>query len=170
MAKISKQMREALEAVRRCCAASNKDILGDAQQWEGPRTTEIAAQIGKSAGQTSRLLNEAENLGLVQRSERRKGGWRIPPEQPEFTPVNHAQDATTAEKPAPEGLVVTGIEPAVAIARAEPGQVVATYRTLLEELEASGSSKELLASLFMADEMPLKDASEMFPDVKTKSA
>jgi hypothetical protein len=36
--------------------------------------------------------------------------------------------------------------------------------------QASGSSKEMLASLFMADEMPLEDAAEMFPDVRTKSA
>ena len=50
------------------------------------------------------------------------------------------------------------------------GRLGTTYRTLLEELGASGSSKELLASLFMADDMPLEDASEMFPDVKTKSA
>ena len=44
------------------------------------------------------------------------------------------------------------------------GALGVTYRTLLEELEASGSSKELPASLFMADEMPSEDACAMFPD------
>ena len=162
MAKIAQSVTEAvealkdlLEAVSGCSENAINNNIGESEQWIGVQTTTIAARIEKSKSRTTELLKQAEALNLVERSPLRKGGWRIPPENPEesteFAPDNHAQDATGAEKPI------------VGATRTRVGKQQAAFKSLLEELQATGSP-ELVETLFAADQMPLKDAAEIFSD------
>jgi len=72
----SKAVREAAQEVCRYCASAiDISTIGKAQTRQGASTEDVAAVLGKSNGQTTRLLNRAAAAGLVVRSDAWKGGW-----------------------------------------------------------------------------------------------
>jgi len=86
MRPLKRAILEAVEAVRGYCANVISTDIREAQYPEPVQTKQISGVLNKSAGHTSRILQQAESAGLVARSTAHKGGWiatgPTPPDDP----------------------------------------------------------------------------------------
>lgn len=116
VAAVAKLLSERHDDDSHCCVNAKESLLGETQQRVG--TAEVAAKIGKSASQVSRLLTAAAAAGLVIRSERRKGGWFMPQKavsEPEFVPDTLGAEDQIGGEDATETVTISDFDAEVEV-------------------------------------------------------